>query len=44
MPATPSLFGPLAAIIDKIVPDPVQRDSAKSQLLDLQGTQDMQLL
>jgi hypothetical protein len=44
MPALPSLISPIASIIDKIVPDPVQRDAAKLQLLQLQGTQDMQLL
>jgi hypothetical protein len=39
-----SLIAPLAALIDKIIPDPRARDAAKLELLKLQGTQDMQAL
>jgi hypothetical protein len=38
------IIGPLAALIDKIIPDPRARDAAKLELLKLQGTQDMQAL
>jgi hypothetical protein len=39
-----SLVSPIASIIDKVIPDPQARDAAKLKLLELQGTQDMQLL
>jgi len=39
-----ALIGPIAAIIDKIIPDPKQRDAAKLELIRLQGTQEMALL
>ena len=35
------IIGPIAAIIDKIIPDPKARDEAKLKLLELQGTQQM---
>ena len=35
------LIGPIVSIIDKVIPDKVQRDKAKLELLQLQGTQDM---
>ncbi len=38
------IIGPLASLIDKIIPDPRARDAAKLELLKLQGTQDMQAL
>jgi len=44
MPLLDSLISPIAAIIDKVIPDPRARDQAKLQLLQLQGSQDMQLL
>lgn len=36
------LIGPIAGLIDKIIPDPKARDEAKLKLLALQGTQDME--
>jgi hypothetical protein len=44
MPLLDSLFGPINAIIDKIIPDKDARDRAKLELLELQGSQDMELL
>ncbi len=37
-----SLIGPIAGLIDKIIPDPKARDAAKLELLKLQGTQEME--
>ncbi|MBA4763799.1 holin family protein [Sphingomonas sp.] len=37
-----SLIGPIAGLIDKIIPDPRARDAAKLELLKLQGTQEME--
>jgi hypothetical protein len=42
MPVLDSLIGPIASIIDKIIPDKAERDNAKLQLLNLQGTQELQ--
>ncbi len=39
-----SLIGPLASIIDKLIPDKAERDRAKLELLQLQGSQEMALL
>jgi len=36
-----TLLNPLTRIIDKIVPDPRQREAAKLELLRLQGSQEM---
>jgi hypothetical protein len=36
------LIGPIAGIIDKIVPDPKARDEAKLKLLALQGSQELE--
>ena len=36
------IIGPIAAIIDKIIPDPKARDEAKLKLLTLQGSQEME--
>ena len=36
------IVGPIAAIIDKIIPDPKARDEAKLKLLTLQGSQEME--
>ena len=44
MPIFESLIAPIAALIDKIIPDPRARDAAKLELLKLQGTQDMEVL
>ena len=37
-----SLIGPVAALIDKIIPDPEARDRAKLELLRLQSEQELQ--
>ncbi len=39
-----SLIGPLASIIDKIIPDKEARAKAKLELIKLEGTQEMQLI
>lgn len=41
MPLLEALIAPIASIIDKVIPDPAQRDKAKLELLALQGTLDM---
>ncbi|WP_296679835.1 holin family protein [Novosphingobium sp.] len=41
MPILEALIGPIAAIIDKVIPDKAARDKAKLELLHLQGTQDL---
>lgn len=44
MPLIEALIGPIAGLIDKIIPDPKARDAAKLELLKLQGAQDLQTL
>ncbi|MXP27367.1 hypothetical protein GRI58_00850 [Porphyrobacter algicida] len=44
MPVLESLIGPIASIIDKIIPDKAAREKAKLELLQLQGSQEMQLI
>ena len=44
MPILESLIGPLAAIIDKVLPDKAARERAKLELLKLQGSQEMETL
>lgn len=44
MPIVESLIGPLAGIIDRLIPDKQARERAKLELLELQGTQEMALL
>jgi hypothetical protein len=39
-----TLIGPIASIIDKIIPDKEARAKAKLELITLQGTQEMQML
>ena len=39
-----ALIGPLASIIDKIIPDKEARAKAKLELIKLEGTQEMQLI
>ena len=39
-----ALISPISALLDRIIPDPAQRDQAKLQLLAQQGSQEMQLL
>ena len=36
-----ALIGPVAGLLDKLIPDPKARDLAKLELLKLQGTQDL---
>ena len=38
------IIGPIAGLIDKIIPDPKARDAAKLELLKLQGGQEMEVL
>ena len=42
MPILESLIGPIAAIIDKVIPDKDARDRAKLELLKLQGSQELE--
>lgn len=44
MPIMEALIGPLAAIIDKIVPDKAARDQAKLELIKLQGTRELETI
>ena len=44
MPFIESLIGPIASIIDKIIPDKEARAKAKLELLALQGTQELQAI
>ncbi|MCT2559791.1 holin family protein [Tsuneonella sp. YG55] len=41
MPVLETLVGPIASIIDKIIPDKEARAKAKLALIELQGTQDL---
>lgn len=38
------IIGPIASLIDKIIPDPKARDAAKLELIKLQGGQDLEKL
>ena len=38
------IIGPIASLIDKIIPDPKARDAAKLALLKLQGGQELEAL
>lgn len=44
MPLIESIIGPIASLIDKIIPDPKARDAAKLELIKLQGGQEMEAL
>lgn len=44
MPIFDALLAPLTHILDKVIPDPQARAQAKLQLLQLQGSQDMDML
>ncbi|MGB3379736.1 MAG: holin family protein [Allopontixanthobacter sediminis] len=44
MPILESLIGPIASIIDKIIPDKKARARAKLELLQLEGTQELQAI
>ena len=37
-----AIIGPVAGLLDKLIPDPRARDAAKLELLKLQGTQDLE--
>lgn len=39
-----ALLGPLTSIIDKVIPNPAERDRAKLELLKLESSQEMELL
>ena len=39
-----AIIGPIAGLLDKIIPDPRARDAAKLELLKLQGDQEMRSL
>lgn len=39
-----AVIGPIGKLLDKIIPDPQARDRAKLELLQLQGTQDMEAI
>src|SRR6187200_335688 len=39
-----AIVGPVASLLDKIIPDPQARDKAKLELLKLQGDQEMQAI
>lgn len=38
------IIGPIAKLIDKIIPDPEARDRAKLELLKLEGGQEMEAI
>ena len=44
MPIVESLIGPLASIIDKIIPDKAARERAKIELIKLEGSQELEAL
>jgi hypothetical protein len=44
MPFIDNIIGPIASLIDKIIPDPKARDAAKLEMLKLQGSQEMESL
>ena len=44
MPLIDSLIGPIASIIDKIIPDKEARAKAKLELLALEGSQELKLV
>ena len=44
MPTLESLIGPVAAIIDKVIPDKAARERAKLELIKLEGSQELDAL
>ncbi len=44
MPLVESLIAPIGKLLDRLIPDPRARDRAKLELLELQGTQEMEAL
>ena len=44
MPLFEALIGPLASIIDKVIPDKAAREKAKLELMRLEGTHEMEIV
>ena len=44
MPLIESLIGPIASILDKVIPDKAAREHAKLELMRLEGTQELENL
>ena len=44
MPIFDAIIGPIAAIIDKVIPDPAARDRAKLELIRLEGSQELEAI
>ena len=44
MPILDSLIGPIASIIDKVIPDKAAREKAKLELIQLEGSQELKRL
>jgi hypothetical protein len=44
MPIIETIIGPIAALIDKLIPDPKARAEAKLELIKLQGSQELETL
>jgi hypothetical protein len=44
MPLVDALIAPVAALLDKIIPDPRARDAARLELARLDGNQELELL
>jgi hypothetical protein len=42
MPVIESIIGPLASIIDKVIPDKAARERAKIELIKLEGSQELE--
>ena len=42
MPLLDGLIGPIASIIDKVIPDKAARERAKIELIKLEGTQELE--
>jgi Holin of 3TMs, for gene-transfer release len=39
-----NIIGPIASLMDKIIPDPTARDAAKLELIKLQGSHEMEAM
>ena len=44
MPIFDAVIGPIAAIIDKVIPDPAARERAKLELIRLEGSQELEAI
>ena len=44
MPLLDTVIGPLASIIDKVIPDKAARERAKLELIQLEGTQELETI